>query len=95
MKDADMAMAEIPEYVCHKRVRAAKITRINHDMGGDRARADGDPWRLDLDNNSYVIVEAAWFAKHSPKEGGYFVRYQDGYESWSPADAFDSGYTRA
>ena len=24
---------------------------------------------------------------------GYYVRYQDGYESWSPAQAFESGYT--
>ena len=27
------------------------------------------------------------------KPGGYYVRYPDGYESWSPAEAFEDGYT--
>ena len=27
------------------------------------------------------------------KSGGYYVRYPDGYESWSPAEAFEEGYT--
>lgn len=27
--------------------------------------------------------------------GGYYVRYEgDGFESWSPAEAFEQGYTR-
>ena len=30
-------------------------------------------------------------AKH--EAGGYYVRYPDGYESWSPAEAFEEGYT--
>ena len=25
--------------------------------------------------------------------GGYYVEYPDGYTSWSPADAFEAGYT--
>ena len=25
--------------------------------------------------------------------GGYFVQYDDGYQSWSPAAAFESGYS--
>ena len=25
--------------------------------------------------------------------GGYYVRYPDGYESWSPAHSFEEGYT--
>ncbi len=32
--------------------------------------------------------------KHDPKPGGYYVVYEDGYTSWSPADAFEGGYTR-
>lgn len=27
------------------------------------------------------------------KVGGYYVVYEDGYESWSPAEAFEKGYT--
>ena len=32
--------------------------------------------------------------KHQPTVGGYYVVYKDGYKSFSPADAFESGYTR-
>ena len=31
--------------------------------------------------------------KHAPQPGGYFVLYEGGYTSWSPADAFEAGYT--
>ena len=29
---------------------------------------------------------------HDPEEDGYFVKYQDGYESWSPAEPFEKAY---
>ena len=31
--------------------------------------------------------------KSAPGVGGYFVRYEDGYESFSPAAAFEGGHT--
>lgn len=30
--------------------------------------------------------------EHDPEEDGYFVKYQDGYESWSPAEPFEKAY---
>ncbi len=39
-------------------------------------------------------VSGAWFEKHKPLAGGYFVLYEDLYESYSPAAEFESGYTR-
>jgi hypothetical protein len=39
-------------------------------------------------------VDAAYLAKHKPVVGGYYVVYADGYESFSPAQAFEEGYTR-
>lgn len=39
-------------------------------------------------------VSAEYFAKHKPESGGYFVVYADGYQSYSPAKAFEEGYTR-
>lgn len=39
-------------------------------------------------------VDAAFMAKHKPDVGGYFVVYKDGYKSYSPAKAFEEGYTR-
>lgn len=39
-------------------------------------------------------VEAAYVQKHNPQPGGYYVVYADGYKSFSPAKAFEEGYTR-
>lgn len=39
-------------------------------------------------------VDATFMAKHKPEIGGYFVVYKDGYKSYSPAKAFEEGYTR-
>jgi hypothetical protein len=40
-----------------------------------------------------VLVSKEYNDKHAPEIGGYYVLYDDGYESWSPAAAFESGYT--
>lgn len=39
-------------------------------------------------------VSREYLDKHQPEAGGYYVRYADGYESFSPASAFEKGYTR-
>ena len=40
-----------------------------------------------------VFVEVGYCQQHKPKVGGYFVRYEDGYESFSQAAAFEGGHT--
>lgn len=39
-------------------------------------------------------VGEEYMDKHNPQVGGYYVVYADGYKSWSPAQAFEEGYTR-
>ena len=39
-------------------------------------------------------MPAEWGSKHNPVVGGYLVKYADGYESFSPAGPFETGYTR-
>jgi len=39
-------------------------------------------------------VSAEYMRKHRPSVGGYFIRYKDGYESYSPEKAFVEGYTK-
>lgn len=39
-------------------------------------------------------VTADYMEKHKPQVGGYWVQYVDGYQSFSPAKAFEEGYTR-
>ena len=76
----------LPRYRCHKVVEAAQITAV-----GWQALSLLNP---PSDVAVVVYVTDRWIAKHEPKVGGYFVRYDDGYESFSPVDAFESGYTR-
>jgi len=52
---------------------------------------------LTLDVDEKVKVSDEWITKHAPEPpldfiGGYFVEYEDGYQSWSPEKAFEEGY---
>lgn len=69
-------------YQCHKVVKAAKITRIDisHDI-------------IHLEGCQGYQKHRDWMSKHKPAVGGYLVEYEDGYMSYSPAQAFESGYT--
>lgn len=89
------AQVELPQYQCHKKVRAAKITGIQstYDVEIDATRT-----RLQLGEvGGTVNVDQAFLKKHGPAPslvGGYYVQYDDGYTSWSPAKAFEEGYAR-
>lgn len=41
-----------------------------------------------------IPVSREFMLKNSPEPGGYWVQYEDGYTSYSPAKAFEDGYTR-
>lgn len=82
-----MTKKPLPEYQCFKKVRALKIHSIDHRDGGTvlvPAEADYPP----------IEVSPTYMDKHSPQVGGYYVVYADGYTSYSPAKAFETGYTR-
>lgn len=77
---------ELPRYRCFKEVHAIKIAAI-----GTR---NGRTYLMPLDPDYPEFeVSPEYVAKHDPKPGGYFVLYNDGYQSWSPAKAFEEGYT--
>ena len=92
--------AALPRWKCHKQVRAAKITGFQFPPAG--------PVACMGDVGSSALLAPAVFArmigmtKPDPEDGepwanlvgGYYIRYADGYESWSPAKAFEDGYTR-
>jgi hypothetical protein len=80
---------ELPKYRSHKEVWALKILSV--------CFTDNQPGamlRTSEPGYSHVSISAEYLQKHQPHPGGYYVRYQDGYESFSPAEAFESGYTR-
>lgn len=80
----------LPRYKCHKEVSALKIKKVVLVDTGDFYHFELHP----LDNHfPPVIVASAWHDKHKPHAGGYYVVYEDGYHSFSPAKAFEEGYS--
>ena len=80
---------EMPRYQCHKQVHALKIKHVVCDERHSRGSLipeDGD--------FAPILVSGEYLRKHDPKPGGYYVVYPDGYKSFSPAEAFESGYSR-
>lgn len=85
---------ELPRYQCHKRVYALKIAGLHVDHPSCVEK--GDALLTPVNSAVYApfIVGRAYMEKHKPEAGGYYVLYDDGYRSFSPAQAFESGYTR-
>jgi hypothetical protein len=77
---------KLPVYQCHKQVRALKIKKMEPTEHGEII-TPADP------NLDPFFVNSAYIKKHVPQAGGYFVLYADGYESFSPAKAFEEGYS--
>lgn len=78
---------DLPKFKSHKVVEAAKIAEIS--APSDQT-SNGS---LVLEGAEAVFPPASYFEKHDPQVGGYYVVYEDGYASFSPAEAFESGYT--
>lgn len=79
--------AEMPKYQCHKQVWALKIKEVKVASDGTAVITPAEAGFADFD------VESSFIEKHSPKPGGYYVQYAGGYESYSPAEVFESGYS--
>jgi len=83
-------LIQLPQYQSHKKVWALKIESLNF-------RSDG---ALDIipEDKRYgaFTVPKDFIPKHReavPSIGWDWVQYENGYQSFSPADAFESGYT--
>ncbi len=81
----------IPIYQCVKQVRAFKIGKIVPD--GEVTVLIPDSQALfPFGEQDYIVVCRDYIDKHQPQVGGYYVLYESGYESWSPAQEFERGY---
>lgn len=83
------AEKKMPRYVSHKTVWALKIAAIEIHKDNSATIAPKD------EGYDPIRTNAGW-AKRFMGRGddlGYYVAYKDGYESWSPAEAFEDGYT--
>lgn len=73
-------------YQCHKRVQAAKIVAISVSQNGITLTYDDG-------HGETIYNDDKRIARYSPAVGDYLVEYEDGYQSFSPAKAFEDGYT--
>ena len=83
------ASIEMPRYRCHKEVWALKIAEVTVPTGSGGVE-------LVFEDSRYapLYLPRTWEERHRPMAGGYYVVYKDGYTSYSPAEAFEDGYTK-
>ena len=77
---------QLPQYQSHKKVWALKIKQV------ELRPANGHIIHPEDEGYAPFAVSDEYVQKHNPQAGGYYVVYEDGYKSWSPAEAFLGGY---
>lgn len=99
------ATRPLPRYKCHKEVSALKIktvesvkptlAELERILDSKQESPVFDAAILTPEDERYAPfgVREMFVRKHAPFAGGYFVIYDDGYQSYSPAKAFEDGYT--
>lgn len=87
------ASSEMPRYKSHKVVWALKIADI-YSKYSDELGTNLTMIQPADEGYAAFPVGDDYMEKHKPTAGGYYVVYKDGYKSFSPADAFEDGYTR-
>jgi len=82
---------EMPKYQSHKQVWAMKIKALEPlPDGGLRITPEEEGYgTFDVDKQFVPLHDPA-----RPSVGWYYVVYEDGYKSFSPAEPFEQGYTR-
>jgi len=90
MKESEQSpRVELPLYQCHKKVRAAKITEIeSHESDG---RGSHTMIFGEISGSKFLTDD--WAARFKPEVGGYYVVRDDGYTSFSPAEAFEEAFS--
>jgi len=86
----------IPRYQSHKVVGALKIGAVI-EVEIDEGIVTFEPEDKSL-GIERVMTRPGWLDRFEGDIGaddlGYWVQYEDGFSSWSPTDAFESGYSR-
>jgi hypothetical protein len=94
MESNSGAYTPMPQYQCHKKVWALKIEKIIRDGEGEDRETDGTAMITPSEKRfAPFMVDAEFMRRNKPEAGGYYVVYEDGYKSYSPAKAFEDGYT--
>ena len=90
-QENQLPQSPMPAFISHKRVWALKIAKVHTDE-------DGQGIALAFEGNHFAMrafTSSQLEHKPVPEVGMYFVQYEGGYFSFSPADAFEKGYSPA
>ena len=79
-------MSALAKFKSHKIVAAGKLRSIDSEDTVTVEDANGADCKVE--------IPSGMFARGVATIGDYIVIYDDGYKSWSPAKAFEDGYTR-
>jgi hypothetical protein len=100
IKNKEDIVAKLPKWQSHKILEGDKIVAIKdvgvanrtgpNDSGQRWVLACGVEIEVSLDLLSRLPIGKAY----KDALGGYYAKYQDGFESWSPAQAWEEGNTR-
>ena len=94
METIDNVSIEMPKYKSHKEVWALQIKTIVRDGAEYNTESDGSAMITPMEEGYAPFkVDHEYMAKHKPQIDGFYVKYKDGYESYSPYKAFIEGYT--
>lgn len=83
---------QLPQYKCHKIVRAGKLEHLA--FNGGTASIEGLEAPVTFSSDTAARLLKAYTFRTNPEDRGYVVVYEDGYISWSPSKAFEDGYTK-
>ena len=81
----------LPQWQSHKKVWADKVVGVTW-------KGSVATWHLkrggliEVSSQLLMRVPDTQVPNGINGVGGYYVRYEDGFESWSPAKAFEEGY---
>jgi hypothetical protein len=84
---------DLPLYQSHKIVQAMKIKEVRKKQETSPGLNNAGPnWELTSAFDVVCEITPEFVRKHNPTPGDYYVVYEDGYDSISPATAFEAGY---
>lgn len=86
-----MPIQGMPQYRCFKTVNALRIQEVR--AAGYDSTSDENPIvAISFENPAFPPRNINLRGKPTPEAGWWYVQYEDGYISFSPAKAFEEGY---
>ena len=89
---SDRGAVQMPLYQSHKKVWALKLGAVS-DKNPDGVSTGPDFMYVTPEDARFSGFDAMVKDRPKPGVGWYYVVYEDGYTSFSPAEAFEDGYT--